>query len=125
MFSLDLQSRIPIYEQMKNKIIELVMLGALPTGEQLPSVRSLAKELGVNPNTVQKAYAELEREGITVTIAGKGSVIADCTGKENPIKMLAITQLKTAMCNGKSCGITKKDTEELLEDTYKEEQNND
>ena len=61
MFDLDLQSRTPIYEQLYKKTIELIIKGVLKENEQLPSVRSLAKEIGVNPNTVAKAYQELER----------------------------------------------------------------
>ena len=56
MFDLDLQSRTPIYEQLYKKTIELIIKGVLKENEQLPSVRSLAKEIGVNPNTVAKAY---------------------------------------------------------------------
>ena len=55
MFKLDTQSRTPIYEQLKAQITELVVIGALEPGSQLPSVRSLARDLGGNPNTVQKA----------------------------------------------------------------------
>lgn len=64
MFSIDLTSRTPIYEQIYNKIIELIISGTLVENSQLPSVRSLAKDAGVNPNTVAKAYQELERNGI-------------------------------------------------------------
>lgn len=56
MFDLDLQSRTPIYEQLYKKTVELIIKGVLKENEQLPSVRSLAKDLSVNPNTVSKAY---------------------------------------------------------------------
>ena len=64
MIILDVQDRRPIYEQLKTKITELVLMEVYPPQMQLPSVRSLARELGVNPNTVQKAYQELEREKV-------------------------------------------------------------
>jgi len=67
---------MPIYEQLYHKIIELVMKGLLKEDDQIPSVRALAKELGVNPNTVQKAYQELERNGIIYSLAGRGNFIA-------------------------------------------------
>ena len=76
MFDLDLQSRTPIYEQLYKKTIELIIKGVLKENEQLPSVRSLAKEIGVNPNTVAKAYQELERNKIIYSVSGRGSFIA-------------------------------------------------
>lgn len=76
MFSIDLTSRIPIYEQIYNKIIELAVSGTLAENEQLPSVRSLAKDTGVNPNTVAKAYQELERKGVVYSVPGRGSFIS-------------------------------------------------
>lgn len=76
MFSIDLTSRIPIYEQIYKKIIELIVQGTLCENDQLPSVRSLAKSAGVNPNTVAKAYQELERNGIIYSVQGRGSFIS-------------------------------------------------
>lgn len=76
MFSIDLTSRIPIYEQIYTKIIELAVSGTLNENDQLPSVRNLAKDTGVNPNTVAKAYQELERKGVIYSVPGRGSFIA-------------------------------------------------
>lgn len=76
MFSIDLTSRIPIYEQIRDKIIALIVSGTLAENDQLPSVRSLAKDTGVNPNTVAKAYQELERNGIIYSVPGRGSFIS-------------------------------------------------
>ena len=67
MIKIDLQSRTPIYEQLQEQILRLSLLGVLDQNEQLPSVRALAREIGVNPNTVAKAYQELERQGIIYT----------------------------------------------------------
>ena len=72
----DLTSRVPIYEQLYKKTVELVMKGVLKEQTQMPSVRSLAKELGVNPNTVAKAYQQLEHDGVIYSVAGRGSFIA-------------------------------------------------
>ena len=77
MFILDLKSRVPIYEQLKAKTLELIMAGVLGQDSQLPSVRSLARDLGVNPNTIQKAYQDMEKEGIIYSVAGKGSFVND------------------------------------------------
>ncbi len=76
MFSIDLKSRTPIYEQIYSKIVELVVTGNLKENDQLPSVRTLAKDIGVNPNTVTKAYQELERGGIIYSIPGRGSFVS-------------------------------------------------
>ena len=76
MFTIDLTSRTPIYEQIYFKIIELVIKGSLKENDQIPSVRNLAKDTGVNPNTVAKAYQELERNGIIYSFTGRGSFIA-------------------------------------------------
>jgi GntR family transcriptional regulator len=76
MFSIDLTSRIPIYEQIHDNIICLIVKGTLSENDQLPSVRALAKNTGVNPNTVAKAYQELERNGIIYSVPGRGSFIA-------------------------------------------------
>ncbi len=76
MFSIDLTSRTPIYEQIYKKMIELIIKGTLCENDQIPSVRSLAKDIGVNPNTVAKAYQELERNGIIYSLQGRGSFIA-------------------------------------------------
>ncbi|MDD6278371.1 MAG: GntR family transcriptional regulator [Ruminococcus sp.] len=76
MFSIDLTSRVPIYEQIYKKIIELIIKGTLHENDQIPSVRNLAKDTGVNPNTVAKAYQELERNGIIYSLQGRGSFIA-------------------------------------------------
>ncbi len=76
MFTIDLTSRVPIYEQIYMKITELALTGTLKENSQLPSVRTLAKDARVNPNTVAKAYQELERRGIIYSVPGRGSFIA-------------------------------------------------
>ena len=74
--TIDLKDRRPIYEQLIDQIMYLVLHGVMQPGEQLPSVRSLAGELAINPNTIQKAYAELERRGITYIVPGRGSFVS-------------------------------------------------
>ncbi|WP_054938944.1 GntR family transcriptional regulator [Paenibacillus ihuae] len=76
MFELDVRSRKPIYEQLTGKIKEMIMHGILRVDEQLPSVRTLSSQLTVNPNTIQKAYRELEREEYIYSLPGKGSFVA-------------------------------------------------
>lgn len=77
MLNLDHQTRSPIYEQIVNQIERYVALGVLKPKEQIPSIRELAGQLGVNPNTVKKAYDILENQGIITTISTKGTFIKD------------------------------------------------
>ena len=77
MIKLDPKSRKSIYEQVVDNLKELIMTGRLLTGDKLPSVRELAKEIAVNPNTVSKAYRELERQGYIYTTAGVGTFVSD------------------------------------------------
>ena len=77
MIVLDYRDSRPLYEQVAERLRELMFKGALPQDAQLPSVRSLATELSINPNTIQRAYTELERQGSIYSIKGKGSFVAD------------------------------------------------
>ena len=77
MIILDYKDTRPIYEQIVEKFKLLILKGVLMKDEQMPSVRSLAVELSINPNTIQKAYAELERQGYIYTIKGRGNFILD------------------------------------------------
>lgn len=77
MFRIDYKSGLPIYEQIYRNVVRLAYAGAFEENGQLPSVRMVAEELGINPNTVQKAYALLERDGIIHSLPGKGSFLAD------------------------------------------------
>ena len=73
MIQLNYRDARPIYEQVKDGLRHLVVTGALQAGDKLPSVRALASSLAINPNTIQRAYEALEREGYLYTVAGKGS----------------------------------------------------
>ena len=75
MILIDYKSRKPIYEQIIDNIKQLVVSGVLQRDDQLPSVRQLAQELAINPNTIQKAYAELERQGVIYSLKGRGSFV--------------------------------------------------
>lgn len=87
MFELDLRSRAPIYEQLVDKIIELIISNVLKPDEQLPSVRVLSSELTINPNTIQKAYRELEYRGYIYSVPGKGSFIKPKVSVDNSARL--------------------------------------
>ena len=80
MILLDYRDSRPIYEQVQDGLRKLMVSGVLQEGEKLPSVRALASQLAINPNTIQRAYRTLEGEGWIVTIAGKGCFV--CSGEE-------------------------------------------
>lgn len=75
MIILDYKDTRPIYEQVADKLQKLIINGVLEPDSKMPSVRSLAMELSINPNTIQKAYAELERTGFLYTIKGRGNFV--------------------------------------------------
>ncbi|HRX58447.1 MAG TPA: GntR family transcriptional regulator [Eubacteriales bacterium] len=77
MFQIDRFGRTPIYEQIIDQTQRLILSGVLKAGDQLPSVRSLSQELSINPNTLQKAYGELERRGICVSAPGNGRFVTN------------------------------------------------
>lgn len=79
MIQLNFRDAKPIYEQVKDGIRHLVIANALTADEKLPSVRELAAKLAINPNTIAKAYQELEREGYVYSVSGKGTFVAKGT----------------------------------------------
>jgi GntR family transcriptional regulator len=80
MFEIDLRSRRSIYEQVVDRMKERILVGVIGPDEKLPSVRDLSKMLTVNPNTVQKAFRELERQGYIYTTSGVGSFASPLDG---------------------------------------------
>ena len=77
MIHIDYQDKRPIYEQVVNKYKQLIVKGVLSADDKMPSVRSLAIDLTINPNTIQKAYQELERQGFIYTIQGRGNFVSE------------------------------------------------
>ena len=75
MILLDYRDRRPIYEQVVEKLQDLMICGVLEQDEKLPSVRSLASDLSINPNTIQRAYTELERRGFIYSVKGRGGLL--------------------------------------------------
>lgn len=81
MISLDYRDSRPLYQQLKDNLRRMMLTGLLPPDEKLPSVRSLATQLAINPNTIQRAYAELEAEGYIYSVAGRGSFVSAGDGE--------------------------------------------
>ena len=80
MLSLNYRDSRPIYEQVRDGLRRLIITGAIPPGDRLPSVRAMAGQLAINPNTIQRAYEALEAEGYVYSVPGKGSFAAPNTG---------------------------------------------
>ena len=108
--TLDLQSRIPIYEQIIRAVERYVSLEILKPNEQIPSIRELASKLGINPNTVKKAYDELEQKNVIYALSTKGYFISDKTNElvERKIKE-GINDIKRIISELENLGISKKD----------------
>ena len=83
MIHLDYRDNRPIYEQVRDGLRKLMVTGMLRPGDKLPSVRALAVELAINPNTIQRAYAQLEAEGYIVSVSGKGTFVAQQQGQNH------------------------------------------
>ncbi|NLP26145.1 MAG: GntR family transcriptional regulator [Clostridiales bacterium] len=113
MFNINLQSRMPIYEQVYKKVIELIIKGILVENEQLPSVRNLSKELNINPNTVAKAYQELERNKIIYSLSGRGSFVAKTN--RNQMKEHILEEFDVCIKEALQSGLTKEELKNRID----------
>ncbi|HPO04268.1 MAG TPA: GntR family transcriptional regulator [Bacillota bacterium] len=116
MFQLDLKSRTSIYEQIVDNIKELILADVLPAESKLPSVRELSKVLTVNPNTIQKAYRELEYQGFVYTVAGLGTFVSAAAEKEVDAKRVSevTEELRRGIRELKFLGMTQERISVLL-----------
>jgi transcriptional regulator, gntR family len=122
MFIIDLSSRLAIYEQIVQQVEEGILKGLLKPEEQLPSVRALSLELALNPNTVSKAYTELERRGIIYTAVGKGCFIAKDAHSIISQKLTAsFTEFLQQVKKYKTAGVPAEKLISLIQQLYKEE----
>ena len=106
MISLNYRDSRPIYEQIKDGLRKLIVTGALRTGEKLPSVRALATQLSINPNTIQRDYNELEGEGYIYSVPGKGSFAAGNTGADEARRKELTEKLRELAAELKYLGVT-------------------
>lgn len=102
MIIIDNRDRRAIYEQIVDKLSNLMFLGILEQDSKLPSVRSLATDLSINPNTIQKAYIELERQGYIYSVKGVGSFVANIDEIRNLKKEQLFKELKDFLTRAKS-----------------------
>ena len=115
-------SGIPIYQQLKNSYHRLAALGLIQPHEQLPSVRQLAMELGINPNTVQKAYRELEQEGLIYAVPGRGNFLSDSERELDAEHEEIRRSFRSAVQIAWTAGIERATLHELLDECLDEPQ---
>ena len=115
MIVLDLKDSRPLYEQIVERFQHLILCGALPEDEKLPSVRNLAMELSINPNTIQKAYGELEREGFIYSVKGRGNFVASNHNLKEVKKEEVKQQILALVKEGEAIGLTRKEVIALLQ----------
>jgi len=120
MFSIDMRSREPIYEQLIKNIINLITQRVLLPDDALPSVRALARDLGINPNTVQKAYHELEARKMIYQVPGKGSFVSQNDAIANAVIAQRTQALEQAVLSAKKAGVRRPDIIELVNRFYEE-----
>lgn len=119
MFVVDVMSRVPVYEQIIKQVEEQVLTGILKEGDKLPSVRSLSVKLSINPNTIQKAYTELDRRQLIIIVPGKGSFISEkaieVVGANSREKM---TELNKIIRELALAGVTKEEIINNIEEVF-------
>ena len=124
MIVLDYRDSRPLYEQVAERLRELMFKGALPQDAQLPSVRSLATELSINPNTIQKAYSELDVRGIIYSVPGRGCYVSEnaaaLLGEYKRTQLHTLSQLTQELA---MAGIPQEDVARCVEDAYRQAKN--
>ena len=121
MFSIDHMSRCPVFEQLIEQVERYILTGILKGGDQLPSVRALSVSLSVNPNTIQKAYSDLDSRKIIFSVPGKGCFIAD-----NAVSLLGnyrrkqLGELEALLCELKLAGINKTELQQIFDKVFDE-----
>lgn len=122
MLNIDRQSRKPIYEQLLDQFERLILAGVLRPGDLIPSVRSLSLDLSINPNTVQKAFLELERLNITTSVPGIGRVVSDSAkdilGEKYAAKLESLRECAEALC---AAGVPEEQLTEVIRNVYRED----
>ena len=116
MISLNYRESRPIYEQIKEGFKKLIATGAVGPDEKLPSVRALATQLSINPNTIQRAYAELESEGYTYSVPGKGSFAANRGDADLAHRTELLQQFRALSGELLGLGVSREELEALVKE---------
>ncbi len=117
MITLNYRDARPIYEQVKDGLRRLIVSGAIADGEKLPSVRQLASQLAINPNTIQRAYNELEAEGYAASVPGKGSFAVSGTRAEDDARRRELSlRLRETAAELRAMGMAQSEIESLCKE---------
>ena len=119
MITIDYQNRAPIYEQIVEKFQMLIVKGVLEPGSRMPSVRSLAVELSINPNTIQKAFAVLEQEGYIFSVNGRGNFVSESASLFEKKKESCLEELRRLLFRAKELGILESDCMAVFAQVYR------
>ena len=115
MILIDHKDRRPIYEQVIERFQQMILCGALQPNTPMPSVRNLAMELSLNPNTIQRAYQDLERTGYIYTIKGKGSFVSETGAAADNKRQEIINEMQLNVDKALLAGIAADELREMLE----------
>lgn len=116
MIQIDYRSQKAIYEQVRDELKKLIMKGILKEDEQIPSVREIAGQLAINPNTIQRAYRELESEGFIYSVKGRGNFVSPRERAEQNERIYELKQnFKTCASELLYLGVTKEELIEMLQ----------
>ena len=118
MISLSSLSRTSIYQQIIDQILAQIACGALQVDEQLPGVRNLAQDLGINPNTVVKAYAELENNGYIYSVQGKGSFVKRYAADDNTLLTIKLEEVRKDLLLLMQLGFPIEQIKTLVKEVY-------
>ncbi len=118
MLTLNYRDSRPIYEQIKDELRRLIVTGALGVDEKLPSVRALATQLSINPNTIQRAYNELEGEGYIYSVPGKGSFTAGNADAGAARKKELLEKLEALLTELRYLGVSWEELEHIVKEEY-------
>lgn len=121
MIVIDHNSKTPVYEQIKVQILSLITSGALSPGDKLPSLRTLAADLSLNFNTIKKVFAQLESDGVIVTVQGKGCFVADTAKDNRAVLDKAEAALREAVAVARASGVSRETAERILAEIFEEE----
>lgn len=120
MIHLDYRDSRPIYEQVKDGLRRLMVTGVLAPGDKLPSVRAMASQLSINPNTIQRAYNELEAEGYIYSVAGKGSFVSGTADADAARRASLTGDLRKLMGELRYLGVTAEEAMTLIKEVYEQ-----
>ncbi len=118
MIIIDHNSKTPIYEQIKVQILSLINSGALSPGDKLPSLRTLAADLSLNFNTIKKVFAQLEADGVIITVQGKGCFVADTAKENRAVLDKAEAALRDAVAVARASGVDEKTARRIFSEIY-------